>query len=82
MAANVQKMITRTADSKGRVVLGKRFANRTVIVKVVPEREAWLYKNPKALKSVLRGLAEARAGHFTAGPDLEADAALISELMD
>jgi ABC-type nitrate/sulfonate/bicarbonate transport system substrate-binding protein len=82
MARDVRKAITRIADGKGRVVLGKRFANRAVIVKVVPEREAWLYKNPKALESVLRGLAQVRAGHYTAGPNLEADAARVSELMD
>ena len=28
----------------------------------VPMHEAWLYRNPKALKSVLKGLQESRAG--------------------
>jgi hypothetical protein len=28
----------------------------------IPLREAWLYKNPAAFQSVLRGIAQARAG--------------------
>ena len=48
-------MVTKVADSKGRVTLGRRFANKTVILRevddtevlvtlarVVPAREAWL----------------------------------------
>jgi hypothetical protein len=51
-------MSTKTTDSKGRLTLGERFANRTVIVeeidetevritlaRVVPEREMWLHGN-------------------------------------
>jgi DNA-binding transcriptional regulator/RsmH inhibitor MraZ len=82
-------MTTKTLDDKGRLVLGSRFANRQVIVeeindsqiiitmaKVVPEREAWLYKNPEAMEKVLLGLSQARAGKFTAAPpDLDADCA-------
>ena len=61
-------MTTKTADSKGRVTLGERFANRTVIIedidetevrvtlaRVIPEREAWLYENDKALTSLRSG---------------------------
>jgi len=74
----------RSVDGKGRVTLGKEFANRHVIVsklgegvlqvvlaEVVPAREAWLYKNPEALASVLRGLQERG---FAEAPDLAADA--------
>jgi len=73
---------TKTVDSKGRVALGKDFANRHVIVnvlgkgvlqivlaEVVPAREAWLYKNPEALLSVLKGLQEPG---FAESPDLDA----------
>ena len=85
---------TKTADSKGRVTLGERFANRTVILeeidetevrvtlaRVIPEREAWLYENKKALASVRRGIRQAAAGQFSRNPpDIEADAKLADEL--
>jgi|RhiMethySRZTD1v2_1073278.scaffolds.fasta_scaffold09001_2 hypothetical protein len=74
---------TKNADSKGRVTLGESFANRTVIVeklsddevrvklaRVIPEREAWLYENKKALSAVRRGLSEARAGELAESPPL------------
>ena len=63
---------TRT-DSRGRVNLGMSLANRTLIVqqrkgefvlRAVPEREVWLYKNKAALESVRRGLEQARARKF------------------
>lgn len=86
-------MTTKTVDDKGRVALGSRFANRQVIIeetnesqiiitlaKVVPEREAWLYNNPAALESVLRGLSQARDGKFSTNPpDIEADSAQFPE---
>jgi|694.fasta_scaffold64249_3 hypothetical protein len=89
-------MTTKTTDSKGRLSLGERFANRTVIVeeidgtevrvtlaRVVPEREMWLHENRSAAAAVSRGLAEAREGKLTSvGPDLAADAALADELQD
>ncbi len=90
-------MTTKTTDSKGRLSLGARFANQTVIVeeidgtevritlaRVVPEREMWLHENRSAAAAaVSRGLAEARAGKRTSvGPDLAADAALADELQD
>ena len=68
-------MSTKIADSKGRVALGPRFANQTVIVEevdptevpititaVVPQRELWLHQNPAAKEAVLRGLVQARLG--------------------
>ena len=89
-------MTTKTADSKGRIALGSRFANRMVIVEelddtevritlaqVIPEREAWLYKNPKALASVRRGLTQAKAGEFSKSPpDLHQDAQLAEQIDD
>lgn len=76
-------MTIRTADAKGRVTLGERFANRTVIVeeiddtevrvtlaRVIPEREAWLYDNPKAKAAVLKGVEQAKAGRVGPGPDM------------
>ncbi len=95
-------MATRTqarhqsTDSKGRVTLGGRFANRAVIVehpsddvvivrlaRVIPEREVWLYENPKSLASVRRGLKQARKGKVTKTPlDLKAAANLAEQLED
>ncbi|MFQ5464094.1 MAG: hypothetical protein ACE5E5_15890 [Phycisphaerae bacterium] len=87
---------TKTTDAKGRVALGKAFANKTVIVRaidetemrvsiarVLPEREAWLLENPKARKLVETGLREAESHEFSeAPPNLDADAALADELED
>ena len=86
----------KSADSKGRVALGGHFANRAVIIehcsndevvvriaRVIPEREAWLYENPKALASVRRGLAQARnAGVAKNPPNLKAAAKLAARLED
>jgi hypothetical protein len=68
---------SKQVDLKGRLTLGARFAGRMVIIReesesvvtielarVIPEREAWLYENPRALASVRRGLAQARAGEL------------------
>lgn len=86
----------KSTDSKGRVTLGGHFANRAVIVehpsddeviirlaRVIPEREVWLYENPKALASVRRGLDQARKGKVTkTPPDLKAAAKLAEQLED
>ena len=78
-------MTTKTVDGRGRITLGPRYANRLVIVRehkdgaleiipaeAVPAREAWLYKNAKALEAVRSGLEEARGGRFAEAPDLKA----------
>ena len=89
-------MTTKTADSKGRITLGPRFANRTVIVEeldptelritlaqVIPQREVWLHKNSRAKAAVLRGLAEAKSGKAAkSSPDLDSDALLAEQLDD
>ena len=85
----------KNTDGKGRVTLGSRFANRTVLVeetadgdvlirpaKVIPEREAWLYENPKALAMVRRGLEQARKRQFVKGPNLKADLKYVNSLPD
>lgn len=86
----------KSADSKGRVTLGGHFANRPVILehrsndevvvrlaRVIPEREAWLYENPKALTSVRRGLAQARSASISKNPpDLKGAAKLAARLKD
>ena len=66
-----------TVDSRKRIPLGRLLPdedvslfNASVIdgkiilepMRAVPAREAWLYKNPKALASVLQGLKEAGEG--------------------
>jgi len=70
------------------------FANRTMLVerhgdeivlrlaRVIPESEAWLYENPKALKLVRRGLDQASKHEFSQGPDMAAAAKLAGEIQD
>ncbi|HEV3137962.1 MAG TPA: hypothetical protein VGZ26_08655 [Pirellulales bacterium] len=71
-------MTTKEVDAKGRIAIGKKFAGKTVIVeeiddteiriiaaKVIPQREFWLHKNKKAMASVQRGLAQAKAGKIS-----------------
>lgn len=65
---------TYSTDSVGRLCLGKEFANKMFLLQikhgnielvpvlVVPENEAWLYKNPQALAAVKQGLKEAKQG--------------------
>jgi hypothetical protein len=80
-------MTTKTVDSRGRLTLGPDFANRLVIVRrrrggiveiipaeAVPAREAWLFKNPQALRAVTEGLEQTSQGQFAESPDLDADA--------
>jgi hypothetical protein len=80
--------MTKLVDSKGRVALGSRFANRMVLIDesepgriiimpavAIPEHEAWLYKNQDALGLVRQGLADAREGRFAEeAPDVAKDA--------
>jgi len=86
-------VVTKNADKKGRVTLGPGVANRLVsitklsesefvvkLVRPVPEDEAWLYENPKALASVRKGLRQAREGRLSRGPNLAADKKLADEL--
>jgi len=78
---------TKTIDARGRLSLGKSFANRLVIIKeleggilqiipaeAVPSSEAWLYNNAEAFLAVKQGLQEAQASQFVEPPDLDGDA--------
>jgi hypothetical protein len=87
-------VLTKTADSKGRVTLGENFANKPVIIQqvdetevritiaaVLPERELWLYKNKDAKAAVFEGLEQASRGQFADNPpDLQTDEALTDQL--
>lgn len=89
-------MTTKVVDSKGRVALGSRFIGRTVIIDdsdpekivitpavVIPESEAWLYRNRKALASVRKGLGEAKEHKFAKdAPNLDDDSEMAAELDD
>jgi hypothetical protein len=86
-------MITKTIDNKGRLLLGKEYAGRLVIVDdaepdrliiqtatPIPDRELWLYRNQEALASVQRGLEQAKERKLGPGPDMKAAAALAAEI--
>lgn len=85
-------MTIKTADSKGRINFGARFANRTFIIEevdatevriiaaqVIPEREMWLHKNEAAMASVQRGLQQLANGE-TVALDPHEDDALLEKL--
>ncbi|HKY70094.1 MAG TPA: hypothetical protein VJ205_04270 [Gammaproteobacteria bacterium] len=67
-------MKTYTTDSSGRLCLGKEFANKVfslqekqgnielIPVRLIPEKEAWLYENQEALEAVRLGLNQAKRG--------------------
>jgi len=92
----MEDAVTKTVDSKGRLVLGKRFANRTVLIReiddteivitmaqVIPAREAWLFDNHEAKEQVSRGLDQARRRVFSdTPPDLDEDSSLADQLKD
>jgi len=89
-------MTIKNADSKGRIALGKTFANSTVLIeqvssheyrvikaRVIPEDEAWLWENDKALGMVMRGLRQAKEHQLLENPpDLDLDDKLASGLDD
>ena len=85
-------MTTKMIDGKGRLMLGPKFARKMVIVEeiaddkimitkatAIPESEAWLFANKKALAMVRQGLADAAAGNFVPGPDLDELRAFLEE---
>ncbi|MFH1115703.1 MAG: hypothetical protein V1792_17475 [Pseudomonadota bacterium] len=83
-------------DSKGRVSLGRRFANKPIIMedlsdtevrismaRVIPEREMWLWQDPEAKDMVLSALERLKRGEFAENPpDIYGDEELVSQLED
>jgi hypothetical protein len=71
------------ADSKNRVTLGslpvkahhyRTFVNEAGQIVLdpqmsIPAAEVWLFNNKKALASVVRGIADAKAGRLTKAPE-------------
>ena len=86
--------ISKNSDSKGRITLGKEFANGTFLFRfnassneitlvpaeVVPKQELWLHENKEAMAMVQEGLADAKAGKFVEGPDLDEAKKLIDKI--
>ncbi|MBI1371537.1 MAG: hypothetical protein GC159_02065 [Phycisphaera sp.] len=77
-------MATKLLDSRGRLTLGKDFANKTVLVEevkagsyivtlaaAIPERELWLFKNEMALASVKAGISDAVNGRLEEPLDMD-----------
>ena len=63
------------ADARGRITVGSEASERQFRIMinddgqilldpvvVIPEREAWLFRNPQAATSVLRGIEQSKAG--------------------
>lgn len=89
-------MQTKTADSRGRISLGKEFANKTFVFEktgdkemklelaaVIPERELWLYKNPKARDTVLEAVERLKKGQFAVSPpNVDEEEPWMEELED
>ena len=79
ISASYTQVDTKTVDAKHRITVGEPLApgyrvqiyknedDGTVLLVPcveIPAREAWLYKNPKALKSVLQGIKDAEEGRL------------------
>lgn len=71
----------KVADAKGRVLLGPNVARQPVqveehgagewiirLIEPVPIKEAWLFKNPEALRRLRNGVQQAQNREFTADP--------------
>lgn len=87
---------TKTADSRGRINLGRELGNSTFFVTksganeiklevaaVIPERELWLYQNVKARKALFEAIERVKVGDFSASsPDLDEEEPWEKELED
>lgn len=88
-------MTVKMVDKKGRITLGKQYANATMLVEekdggtvitlkraeAVPVKEAWLFRNTEALGMVMRGLEGAKNRQFSKTPP-DIYASWIDELVD
>ena len=84
----------KTIDEKGRLNLGRAFAGKLVEVenqddaivlrfrRVVPEREAWLWRTLRPRHPWTAGLQQARVGELGDGPDLGAAFAFADALAE
>ncbi len=89
-------MELKIADSRGRVNLGKEFANKAFLIEktgetemklelaaVIPEREMWFHRNPEARATVLGAIERLRAGQFAEiPPDVDAEEPWMEESED
>jgi hypothetical protein len=89
-------MQTKIADSRGRVNLGKEFANKIFffektgetemkleLAAVIPEREMWLHRNPEARDAALEAIGRLKEGEFAESPpDVDQDEPWMEELKD
>jgi hypothetical protein len=71
------EILTKVADSKGRITIGSEYAKKTFLIEkngedtitlkmaeVVPVKEAWLWKNKSAFDKVMEGLEDAQKRRF------------------
>lgn len=84
------------ADERGRLVIGDVIKDqpfrvlrneagevRLIPVVAIPVSEVWLYRNPKAMASLMNGLDQAKSGKISRkGPDMKVAAALAEDLED
>jgi hypothetical protein len=89
-------MEIKTADSRGRINLGKEFANKIFLFEkvgetemklelaaVIPDKELWLYRNPEAQKTVFEAIERVKAGEFAdSPPDVSKEEPWEKELED
>jgi hypothetical protein len=83
----------KVADSKGRISLGPAVAYQQVqveergvgewtvrLVEPVPVKEAWLFKNPEALRRFQHGYQQAQKREFAADPREGRDYSWLSDV--
>jgi hypothetical protein len=83
----------KVADAKGRISLGPHVARQPVqveehgagewiirLVEPVPIKEAWLFKNPEALRRVQNGFLQAQNREFTADPRESQDYSWLNDV--